>query len=280
MPDTGTIHPETTVGRVALTVADPDGLATFYETVVGLVVHDRTDERVVLGDGTTPLLELVAAPDRPERGRDEAGLFHLAVRVPTRAALGAALERVEAGARLDGAADHHVSEALYLSDPEGNGVEIYRDRPRDEWPETADGRVQMDTLSLSLDALRAESDGGERVPAGTDVGHVHLEVTDVEAARSFYVDTLGLRLRQEMRGALFVAAGDYHHHLGLNPWRGRTAPQRGRGLAWFELRLPDAAALAAVRERLEAADVAVTDRDDGIVVTAPDDVSLRLRVGE
>ncbi|MFC7018902.1 MULTISPECIES: VOC family protein [Haloarcula] len=280
MTDAGTIHPETTVGRVALTVADLDGVATFYETVVGLVVHDRTDARVVLGDGTTPLLELVAAPDRPERGRDEAGLFHVAVRVPTRAALGAALERVEAGARLDGASDHHVSEALYLSDPEGNGVEIYRDRPRDEWPERPDGRVQMDTLPLSLDGLRAESDGGGRAPVGTDVGHVHLEVTDLEAARSFYVDTLGLSLRQEMQGALFVAAGDYHHHLGLNSWRRRTAPQRGRGLAWFELRVPDAAALTAVRERLEAAGLAVADRDDGIAVTAPDAVSLRLRAVE
>jgi catechol 2,3-dioxygenase len=272
------LPPETSVGRVALTVADLDDVVAFYEHVVGLVGHERTEERAVLGDGTTPLLELVAAPDRPERARDEAGLFHTAFRVPSREALGAALERIEDHAGLDGVADHDVSEALYLSDPEGNGVEIYRDRPRTEWPEDDRGGVQMATRPLPLESLRSESDGRDRVPEGTDVGHVHLEVSDLDAARSFYVETLGLTLRQEVRGALFVAADDYHHHVGLNTWRGRTAPRRGRGLSWVELLVPDRSSLEAARGRLESAGVAVTDREEAVEFEDQDGITLRLRV--
>jgi catechol 2,3-dioxygenase len=246
---TDTLPAETTVGRVALRVADLDQLVEFYTAVVGLSVLDRAAGSATLGAGGTPLLELVAAPDLPARAGAAAGLFHTAFRVPDRTALGDALGRIEREWRLTGASDHRVSEALYLRDPEDNGVEIYCDRPRSEWPRQGE-RVGIDTLPLDLDPLREAARGEASVPDGTDVGHVHLEVSDLAAAREFYVGALGMGLRQEVEGALFVAAGDYHHHVGLNVWNGRTDPAAGRGLAWFELLVPDADALAATRERL------------------------------
>lgn len=280
MPPTDPVlSPETRVGRVALVVNDLDRATDFYETVVGLAVLSRTAEAATLGAGEDALLELRADPDAAERGPAEAGLFHVAFRVPSRAALGDALARVEAHARLTGASDHLVSEALYLRDPEDNGVEIYRDRPRAEWPTTDDGRVEMDTRPLALDELRAAASGADAAPAGTDVGHVHLEVTDLAAARSFYVDGLGLTVRQAWGdAALFVAAGDYHHHVGLNTWNGRTVPASGRGLERFELLLADHGTLDAARGRLETHDVEVAATDDALALADPDGIELRLRI--
>ncbi|MFC7132938.1 MULTISPECIES: VOC family protein [Salinibaculum] len=275
---TSLLPPDTAVGRVALRVDDLDRLVDFYTSVVGLAVLARTDDQATLGAGGRPLLELVRGPDAHPRSREEAGLFHTAFRVPDRAALGAALSRVETSWQLTGASDHRVSEALYLWDPEDNGIEIYRDFPREEWP-TADGRVGMDTLPLERDALRAESSGDDALPDGADVGHVHLEVTDLDAARAFYEDTLGLGVRAEWTGAAFLAAGDYHHHVGLNVWSGRTAPAAGRGLDWFELVVP-ADALAAVRDRVAEAGIAVTETAEGILVRDPDRLAVRISVGE
>jgi len=278
-------------GRVCLRVTDLDRLTAFYRDVVGLSVlstADADDGRATLGVDGRPLLELRGDPGAPERGPTEAGLFHTAFRVPTRGALADALARVQDGWRLTGASDHHVSEALYLRDPEGNGVEIYRDRPRDEWPVGPDGRVQMDSLPLNLDDLAAKATGGDAaadddaptgpatVPPGTDVGHVHLEVTDLDAARAFYVDALGLNLRQRREdSALFLAAGDYHHHVGLNVWNGRSAPRSGRGLTWFELLVP-AGTLGDLRERLADATAVETRPDGTLAVEAPDGIELRV----
>lgn len=271
---------ETGVGRVALRGHDLDRLVDFYTDIVGLTVQERTADHATLGAGGQSLLELIHAPDTHQRARDETGLFHTAIRVPDRAALADALARIEDDWQLTGASDHHVSEALYLDDPEGNGVEIYCDRPESEWP-TADGRVQMDTLPLDREGLRAaaaESSGTDGVPAATDVGHVHLEVSSLPAAREFYVDTLGLRVRQEFRGALFVAAGTYHHHVGLNRWNERSAPASGRGLAWFELCVPDRETLANARERLHEAGVDISETDDGIAVSDSDGIGVRLSI--
>jgi len=271
---------ETSVGRVALDVADLDRLVEFYDRVVGLAVHHHDSESATLGAGGTGLLELHAAPDMPPREGSDAGLFHTAFRVPSRAALGEALDRIESQWRLTGASDHHVSEALYLDDPEDNGVEIYCDRPREEWP-TRDGRVQMDTLALDLDSLREATNDSptgdpEGLPPDSDVGHVHLEATDIAAARRFYVDTLGLGIRQEWTGALFVAAGAYHHHVGLNTWNGRSTPASGRGLAWFELKIPGEQALGAARDRLLEGGYDVRETDDGLAVSDSDGIGLRL----
>jgi catechol 2,3-dioxygenase len=273
----GRLPPETSVGRVALTVNDGTDVAEFYEAVVGLTVHERGGDRTVLGDGETPLLVLVEDSTASARPRPAAGLFHTAFRVPSRAALGAALERVEDVQGLDGAADHRVSEALYLRDPEGNGVEIYRDRPATDWTETADGEVRMTTEPLDIDGVRAAAAGGRTAPVGTDVGHVHLEVTDLSAARAFYADALGMCVRTTADGALFLAAGDYHHHVGTNVWNGRTDPASGRGLAWFEL-VVSASGLDAATERLTDAGYAVESTSEGATVTDPDGLGLRLRL--
>jgi catechol 2,3-dioxygenase len=273
----------TRLGRVALGAGDLDRLVEFYESVVGLAVQHREADCATLGAGGSPLLELQADPDAPPRQPTAAGLFHTAFRVPDRAALGAALARIEADWQLTGASDHRVSEALYLRDPEDNGVEIYCERPRSAWP-TSDGRVAMDTLSLDLDPLRAAAGatseatagvGTDSLPHGTDVGHVHLEVTDLSAVRAFYVDALGFGVRQRMDGALFVAAGEYHHHLGFNVWNGSSSPAAGRGLDWVELAVPGDA-LDSARQRLADHGAGVCETDDGIAVTDPHGIVVML----
>lgn len=280
---TGTLPAETSVGRVALRVGDLEPIVQFYETVVGLVVRSTDGDTVVLGTDDRSLLELHHAPDVPPRASDETGLFHTAFRVPSRPALADALDRVEEGWRLTGASDHRVSEALYATDPAENGVEIYRDRPQSEWPVATDGSVEMETLPLSLDSLRGIGSGDDQVPTGTSVGHVHLEVSSVRAARSFYADALGMNVRAAYGSdALFLAAGDYHHHVGVNVWNRRTAPAEGRGLAWFELVLPDDDALTAVRRRLAESgfDLAGDVEGDGIRVADPDGIGVRLTVSD
>jgi catechol 2,3-dioxygenase len=265
-------------GAVLVRLSDaPSSVAAFYRDVVGLAPLASGDGAATLGAGGSPILELLADGDAPPRGGTQAGLFHNAFRVPDRAALGAALERVRDRGGLDGASDHYVSEALYCTDPEGNGVEIYADRPREEWPRADDGTVEIGTVPLDLDGLAAESDGAAEAPPGTDLGHVHLEVASLDRARAFYADRLGLGVRTETRGASFLAAGDYHHHVGVNTWNGRTDPAGGRGLAWFEFLLPDGGAVATVRRRLSAAGVPVTDRESGFEVADPDGIAVRFR---
>ncbi|WP_435072840.1 VOC family protein [Halorubrum sp. HHNYT27] len=295
----GRLPAETRIGRVALHVADLDETTAFYRDVVGLAVLDRDGDEAVLGADGVPLLVLKRDPDRPERERTDAGLFHTAFRLPSRAALGEALARVRDRWRLDGASDHLVSEALYLDDPEGNGVEIYRDRPREEWSVAADGTVRMATEPLDLEGVAAAAEGAgsadaadrasadaapaDRVPSGTDVGHVHLEVTSLSAFEAVYVDGLGFEVGMTGPDVRFVAAGGYHHHLGANTWRGRTTPTSGRGLAWFEVIVPDDAALDAVRSRLDAAasdgdaEFAVEEREGGIAVIDGDGIEVRVR---
>ena len=273
---TPTLPAATRIGRAALRVADLDRQLKFYRDVVGLELQTQTDATATLGAGGTPLLELERDTDAGSRGT-RAGLFHTAFRVPSRTALGAALDRIRGEWRLDGASDHNVSEALYLSDPEDNGVEIYRDRDRDQWPRAPDGSVRMDTLPLDLGAVADASDGATDAPPGTTLGHVHLEATEIGAARAFYVDTLGFDVQMDAGSALFLAAGGYHHHVGANTWHGRTDPAGGRGLAWFEVVVPDNRAVAAVRERLVAADIAVTERESGVAIADPDGIRLRIR---
>lgn len=297
--DAGRLPAGTRIGRAALRVADLDETTAFYRDVVGLAVLDRTPERATLGVDGTPLLVLKRDADRPARSRTDAGLFHTAFRVPSRAALGEALGRVRERWRLDGASDHLVSEALYLDDPEGNGVEIYRDRPREEWPVDERGGVRMATEPLDVEGVAAaasdgreagEVDGGDpvdRAPAGTDVGHVHLEVTSLTAFEAVYVDGLGFEVGTSGPDVRFVAAGGYHHHLGANAWRGRTTAATGRGLAWFEVVVPDETALGAVRSRLDAVaaegeresevEFTVEERADGIAVADADGIEVRVR---
>ncbi len=265
-----TIPADSRIGRVALRVNDLSRMVEFYETVIGLSVHNQGEGRAVLGVDDTGILVLNADPDAPARRPAQTGLFHMAFRFPGRSALADALHRVEEAWEMDGAADHRVSEALYLSDPEDNGIELYRDRPRREWPERG-GRVEMPSLRLDVDALRGESAGSPDAPAGTTVGHVHLEVSDIAAARRFYVDTLGFTVRRDMGAALFVAAGEYHHHIGLNTWNNRSEPAAGRGLDWFEIEVPDEGTVAVLQERCDRVG------EDGFRVSDPDGMEIRVR---
>lgn len=244
------------LGAVTLRSRDPDRLVSFYEKVAGLALLSRSDERAVLGAGGRPLVEIERARDAAPPPEWAPGLFHLALRVPDRVALAARLVALrDAGCRI-GASDHLVSEALYVDDPDGNGIEIYRDRPREEWPRAADGGVAMQTLPLVLGALLAEAPTTPApAPSGTDMGHVHLKVSDLDATRRFWVDVVGFHIMARYPGALFVSAGGYHHHLGLNVWHSRGAappPEGTTGLDHFAITVP-AATLDDLAERLGAA---------------------------
>jgi catechol 2,3-dioxygenase len=231
------------IGAVRLAVADLDRLVAYYERAIGLRVLARDGDLVRMG-ADTPLLELVGDPAAPPAPPRSTGLFHFAVLVPSRAELARAVRRVaDAGERFSGASDHLVSEALYLRDPEGNGIEIYRDRPRGEWTWSG-GELQMDSLPLDLDGILRElpADGDGGMPTGTVVGHVHLQVADLATAEAFYAGELGLDVTTRAApGALFFSRDGYHHHIGVNTWasRGGAPPPAGsRGLQWFEVALP------------------------------------------
>jgi catechol 2,3-dioxygenase len=281
-----TLPAATTMGPVRLVVADLPAVTAFYERVIGLRTLARDADHVQLGiaDGP-PLVELLRRADAPPRARRASGLFHLALLLPSRLELARALRRVvAAGWALSGASDHLVSEALYLSDPEENGIELYRDRPHEQW-ERRDGELAMATLPLDLHDLASELASAEEetdagMPAGTRMGHVHLQVADLAAAERFYVEALGFEVTvRSYPGALFVAAGGYHHHLGLNTWAsagGPPAARGARGLDRFTIALPDRGALDAVAERLTR-DGAPT-RSDGpdVVATDPFGIDVRL----
>jgi catechol 2,3-dioxygenase len=275
----------TTPGAVSLTVSDLGRSRAFYEGALGLRAEELEDGGLALGaPNAATLVRLYGDPAAPPLDRGSTGLFHLAILVPSRVDLGHALIRL-ADARwpLDGASDHLVSEALYLSDPDGNGIEIYRDRPRDEWRHDH-GQLQMATLPLDLRSIVAElgPDPARQpaVPRGTVIGHVHLQVADLDDAEAFYRGVLGFDVTvRGYPGALFVSAGGYHHHLGLNTWNsagsGPASPD-AVGLRSYEVLLPDHAELEQVRQRLEAAGlpvhvdssgaVAVRDRSGNLVV--------------
>ena len=251
------------IGAVRLNVADLDRARAFYEQALGLRVLDRGAEVVRLGvDAGAAIVELAGRPDAARRPAGTTGLFHLAILVPSRVELARTLRRVaDAGSRLTGASDHLVSEALYLRDPEGNGIEVYRDRPRKEW-RYRDGQLQMDTLPIDLDGVLGElstAGVGEAngMPSGTRIGHVHLNVAELSAAEDFYGGLLGLEVTvRGYPGALFFATGGYHHQIGVNTWAGEgaaTPPPGSLGLSWFELALPGAPDLEGAEERLRAA---------------------------
>ncbi|MGH2866905.1 MAG: VOC family protein [Solirubrobacteraceae bacterium] len=282
----GAIAPATRMGTVRLTVSDMGRSRAFYEETLGLPARELEDGELAFGAGR-PLVALRADPGAPSLNRRATGLFHLAVLLPTRLDLARALARlVQTQWPLDGASDHLVSEALYLSDPDGNGIEIYRDRPRDEW-RRVDGQLQMATLPLDLrnlaDELAATSAPPSPAPAETTIGHVHLQVSELEQIEAFYAGILGFDvIVRSYPGALFVAAGGYHHHLGLNTWQsaGSAAPEPGAiGLSSYEVVLPDATELERVTARISDAGLAVeTDSElGGSLVRDPSGNAVLLR---
>ena len=241
------------ISTVILIVHDLDSMRRFYGGVVGLHEVQTTDAMVRLGAGGRPLLELRQDRHAGRRSPRDAGLFHTAFLLPARDDLGRwAIHAARNRAPLQGAADHAVSEAIYLSDPEGNGVEIYWDRPRAEWTWSA-GTVALTTDPLDTDALMR--DGGSApwhgAPAGTAIGHVHLQVGAIAPAEAFYAGVLGLPVTARYPGGTFYGIGGYHHHFATNIWNSRGSGPRGEpatGLS--EVRLTtDQALLDGVRAR-------------------------------
>ncbi|WP_119069265.1 VOC family protein [Rubrobacter indicoceani] len=255
------IHPDTHIGRVELTVADIGRALAFYRDVLGFTVRESAGE-ARLSAGGRELVVLRESPDAEPQPEGTTGLYHYAILLPDRPALGRVLKAITSGGYpLWGASDHLVSEALYLDDPDGHGIEIYRDRPRKEWRTAGDGNIEMATLRLNLrevlDAGRGES--WEGMPEGTVIGHMHLHVGDLQRAEEFYGGVLGLDVMARYAGAaLFLSAGGYHHHLGVNIWAGQDAPPAPEGVAAlrnFEFVVPDSGELEKLVSRLDGASI-------------------------
>jgi len=276
----GALDAGLSMGTVTLRVVDVDRSLRFYRDVLGFSVIERNGDSVALGTGDNVLLELEGDRSATPRPRGTTGLYHVAILLPTRADLGRILAQVvEAGIPI-GQSDHLVSEALYLSDPDGNGLELYRDRPRNQWTWQG-GQVAMAVDPLDLRALLADGKTGEwnGLPHGTVVGHVHLNVADLKTAEEFYHGVLGFDVVAKLPGALFVSAGGYHHHLGLNVWEsrgGRPSPPSSVGLVRYAIELTSQEAVDSVRGRLEAAGVKVDETDGALEFDDPFGNRLRL----
>ncbi|MGH9313683.1 MAG: VOC family protein [Vicinamibacterales bacterium] len=272
----GSIDPATTIGGVHLAISDLDRSIAFYTDRLGFRVHRRDGDAAYLGAGGPDLLVLIRTPAAP-RVRGTTGLYHFAILVPSRGDLARSLRRLaETDTVMQGFADHGVSEALYLADPDGNGIEIYRDRPRTEWP-VENGRLRMTADPLDLDDLLAaappSSESVHALAAATVIGHVHLHVSNLAEAEAFYVGLLGFDLMQRYGpSALFVSAGGYHHHIGLNTWAGVGAPPPppgAIGLRHFVVRCPDVGARERVAARVRAAGLPIVPHDDGLLLRDP-----------
>jgi len=267
------LPPATHIGAVRLQVADIARSLGYYERVLGLRVVRRDESGVTLAPvgSESPLLELRERPGaRPHPKRGQLGLFHFAILLPDRASLGRFVRHLSDIGAYAGMSDHLVSEAIYLTDPDGLGIEVYADRPRDQW--TYAGReLQMATIPLNVQDLVAAG-GTERwsgMPNGTTIGHVHLHVGDLEQAATFYHEALGFdKVVWSYPGALFLSAGGYHHHLGTNTWAAGAlaAEEDDARLVEWELVLPDAASVSAAGASVEAAGGTIERSPDGSIL--------------
>ncbi|MFK7696228.1 VOC family protein [Paenibacillus sp. HJGM_3] len=278
------IHPAAAIGEVHLKVTNLARSTAFYRDVVGLKpLAEEGRTATLTADGVRPLVYLHELPDGAVTPRrSAAGLYHFAILVPDRAALGRSLRNLIASGIHIGQADHLVSEALYISDPDHNGIEIYADRPRSEWTRDANGDYVMAVDPIDWDGLLSEA-GDEPwtgLPEGTTIGHIHLHVSDLDRSGAFYCDVLGFDLEARMdRSALFVAAGGYHHHIGLNVWAGvgvPLAPANATGLAYYTIVLPEDSALREVVQRLQDAGIAVEHLGEQWITHDPSGIELRL----
>ncbi|MDB6064405.1 MAG: Glyoxalase/bleomycin resistance protein/dioxygenase [Pedosphaera sp.] len=247
---------QTRLSQVRLRTADLERALGFYSGTLGFEVLATDQNNVALSPPgkDQPLIVLTHDPKAPPRPPRTTGLFHLAIRYPARSDLAAAFLRLaRRNYPLQGASDHIVSEALYLADPDGNGVELYTDRPRSQWS-WRNGQIAMSTERLDLDDLLATATNHSTdspMPTGTDLGHLHLNVADLAAAARFYNEFLGLAVTQRSYpGALFLSAGGYHHHIAVNTWAGRASPPSNAiGLISYRLEVPEPEVLYCLRHR-------------------------------
>ena len=272
------------LGPVGLTVRDLERSIRFYTRAIGLDLITRQPEGAILGFEKTPLLHLVENP-AAQPGRGTTGLYHFAVLVPQRANLAEALQRLsETETPVQGFADHGVSEAIYLPDPDGNGIEIYRDRPRQKWP-FKNGELQMVTDPLDLEDLLSEITASHSkprtLPVGTTIGHIHLHVRNIPEALSFYQDILGFDLKQRYGpSAAFLAAGDYHHHIGVNTWAGLGAPpppDGSVGLRSFTITLPDTGELNRLEDHIRQTAMEINLNESGFKLKDPSGNHIQFR---
>jgi catechol 2,3-dioxygenase len=286
-PQRKSIHPETKVGQLSLTISDLDRSLEFYTSAIGFQLLGRTDTSAILGAGGKPLLSLEerkGADAWPRGGRGYTGLYHFAILLPSRADLGAWVAHwLDMGYPI-GQGDHGVSEALYLEDPDMHGIEIYRDRPRAEWPRQ-NGQIMMGTGTVDIRGMieeaRQKGVRFNRLPPGTTLGHMHLQVGDIPEAEKFYCDVLGFDIVASMPSALFVSAGGYHHHIGMNTWHSQSAgrpPDDSVKLNLFTVELPNDDAREEVLKRLDQAQVSYARVSNDVVLDDPWGNRVLLRV--
>jgi catechol 2,3-dioxygenase len=273
----------THIGHVRLQVASLDRSVAYYEKVLGLRVVERSASTASMAPmhGDNVILQLTELPGAravPRRGL--LGLYHFAVLMPDRASLGRFVTHLSEIGEYAGMSDHLVSEALYLTDPDGLGIEVYADRPRDTWV-AMDKQIAMTTKPLNVDDLVAAANGKQwtGAPEGTTIGHVHFYVGDIDGASSFYHDGLGLdKIVWTYPGALFMSAGGYHHHVGANIWAQGAPPATAQDakLVEWQLVLPDTDSVEKAAQSMESGGYAVT-RENGSAV-ADDPWGIRVRI--
>lgn len=279
------LHPDTRLGAVKLRVSNLTRSLAFYQDIIGFsLLKQEGDTAELTADGKNALLVLQEVPNAVVIPPQSAsGLYHYAILLPSRKALGVSLKRlVDAGLRV-GQADHLVSEALYLSDPDLNGIEIYRDRPREEWKYNPQGYVNMATDPIDWEGLLKEGEGEPwtGLPEGTTIGHVHFHVGDMSKAKRFYSEALGFDIEADMMrmGALFLGAGRYHHHIGLNLWAGAGAPPvppNGTGIDYFTIVAPNREELDKTAKSAEEYGFQV--ETDGVIKWLTDPYGIKIRL--
>jgi catechol 2,3-dioxygenase len=280
------LHSETSLGYVDLQVSDLERSKDYYQRAIGLKVGREIDNQVSLAVGERTLLVLTEMPGADKIPR-RSGLYHFALLVPSREALGKTLRNlVDTGTEIQGGADHLVSEAIYLADPDGNGIELYRDRPRDEW-QYENGQIKMATDPLDYQGIIASTNGSDGnwdgIAEGTRLGHMHLHVGDLNQAVNFYEKVLGFDfLMNYMNSAAFLSAGGYHHHIGLNTWNGIGAPPNppdAVGLKYFSVELVGDDELRKLIDRLDQIEWSYEEINSGILVRDPSENGILIKSG-
>ncbi|WP_046174274.1 VOC family protein [Domibacillus indicus] len=272
-------RPNTFVGEVNINVTNLFRSIDFYTKVIGLKVLKQSERQAVLtADGQTALVTLEQPEGvMPKKGRT-AGLYHFAILLPERKDLAVFLRHLLKTGCQFGAADHYVSEAIYIDDPDGNGIEIYRDRPSSEWTWN-NGLVDMATVQLDGDSILAESDEEfTGLPGGTIMGHLHLHMSNLPEAKNFYVDGLGFQIVSHYPQAIFTSTGGYHHHIALNTWQGTGIPRRPEncvGLNWYTLVFSDEEAREKAAARLKGIGAKVSPQ---YITEDPAGIQIRLVV--
>lgn len=283
------IHPDTHIGYVHYTVRDLRTQMAFYRDILGFSVLSQCDDEAILGTPNRALLRMTQNP-QARHPRGTTGLYHTAFLVPSRRDLAYLLQRcITTQTPIQGTSNHGSHLAIYLPDPEGNGIELAWDFPKEQWPPLG-GLLDPNKIprqGVDIEALLGEVEGDavlwSGIPQGTTVGHIHLHVANLAETKWFYHDVLGLDITADgtQFGALFFSAGGYHHHIGTNIWRGENLPappHDALGLRYFTLALPDDEVLANVREKLQAEGIAEKEHEAGYVIRDPSQTGVLLTV--